>query len=45
MICDFGVSSGQSTLELYNDLNRKQFQYIYGFDKQIYLKIYKIKKN
>jgi len=44
MICDFGVSSGQSTLELYNDLNRKQIQYIYGFDKQIYLKIYKIKK-
>ena len=44
MICDFGVSSGQSTLELYNDLNRKQIKYIYGFDKQIYLKIYKIKK-
>jgi hypothetical protein len=44
MICDFGVSSGQSTLELYNDLNRNKIQYIYGFDKQIYLKIYKIKK-
>ncbi len=44
MICDLGVSSGQSTLELYNDLNEHQIQYIYGFDKQIYLKIYKVKK-
>lgn len=44
MICDLGVSSGQSTLELYNDLNEKQIQHIYGFDKQIYLKIYKVKK-
>ena len=44
MICDFGVSSGQSTLELYNDLNNKKLQNIYGFDKQIYLKIYKYKK-
>ena len=44
MICDFGVSSGQSTLELYNDLNNEQLQNIYGFDKQIYLKIYKYKK-
>ena len=43
-ICDFGVSSGQSTLELYNDLNKEQLQNIYGFDKQIYLKIYKYKK-
>ena len=44
MICDFGVSSGQSTLELYNDLNNEKLQNIYGFDKQIYLKIYKYKK-
>ena len=44
MVCDFGVSSGQSTLELYNDLNNEKLQYIYGFDKQIYLKIYKVRK-
>ena len=43
ILCDFGVSSGQSTLELYNELNRNKIKYIYGFDKQIYLKIYKIK--
>ena len=44
IVCDFGVSSGQSTLELYKDLGKDQIRYIYGFDKQIYLKIYKIKK-
>ncbi len=44
MLCDFGVSSGQSTLELYKDLNQRQIKYIYGFDKQIYMKIFKIKK-
>lgn len=44
MLCDIGVSSGQSTLELYNDLKKQKIRYIYGFDKQIYLKIYKIKK-
>ena len=44
MVCDFGVSSGQSTLELYNDLNKEQLQNIDGFDKQIYLRIYKYKK-
>lgn len=44
LICDFGVSSGQSTLELHNDLNNQKIKYIYGFDKQIYLKIYKVKK-
>ena len=44
LLCDFGVSSGQSTLELYNDLNKGKIKYIYGFDKQIYLKIFKIKK-
>ena len=44
LICDFGVSSGQSTLELHNDLNNKKIKHIYGFDKQIYLKIYRVKK-
>lgn len=44
ILCDIGVSSGQSTFELYNDLNKEKIQCIYGFDKQIYLKIYKIKK-
>ena len=44
LVCDFGVSSGQSTLELYNDLNKEQIHNIYGFDKQIYLRIYKYKK-
>ena len=39
----FGVSSGQSTLELYKDLKRYNIKYIYGFDKQIFIKIYKIK--
>ena len=43
IICDIGISSGQSTLELYNNLNKTQIESIYGFDKQIYLKIYKIK--
>lgn len=44
MICDFGVSSGQSTLELYNSLNKRQIKNLYGFDKQIFIKIYKFKK-
>ena len=43
ILCDFGVSSGQSTLELYKDLKRYNIKYIYGFDKQIFIKIYKIK--
>tara|TARA_B110000046_G_scaffold45485_1_gene50580 strand:- start:9219 stop:10028 length:810 start_codon:yes stop_codon:yes gene_type:complete len=43
LLCDFGVSSGQSTLELYDNLNKDKIKYIYGFDKQIYLKIFKIK--
>lgn len=42
LICDFGVSSGQSTLELYKDINKKKIKGIYGFDKQIYLKIFKL---
>jgi len=44
VICDFGVSSGQSTLELYNDLKKSGIKKLYGFDKQIYLKIYRMKK-
>ena len=43
MICDLGVSSGQSTKELYDDLNIK-IKTIYGFDKQINIKIYKLNK-
>jgi len=42
-ICDFGISSGQSTLELFNDLNKTKIKTLYGFDKQIRIKIYKIK--
>ena len=44
IICDFGVSSGQSTLELYYDLNKIKIKNIYGFDKHIHLKIYRFKK-
>lgn len=44
MICDFGISSGQSTLELYKDIDKSKIKNIFGFDKQIYLKVYKIKK-
>lgn len=44
IVCDFGISSGQSTYELVNDLKKNQIKNIYGFDKQIYIKIYKIKK-
>ena len=42
-ICDFGVSSGQSTLELYYDLNKLKINKIYGFDKILNIKIYKFK--
>ena len=42
-ICDFGVSSGQSTLELYQDLNKLKIKKIYGFDKHINIKVYKFK--
>ena len=41
-ICDLGISSGQSTLELYNELNKKNINYLYGFDKQIFIKIFKL---
>ena len=44
VICDIGVSSGQSSFELYKDLEVNKVKCIYGFDKQIYIKIYKINK-
>ena len=44
MICDLGISSGQSTIELFLDLDEKNIKNVYGFDKQIYFKVYKIKK-
>ena len=43
-ICDFAVSSGQSTLELFLDLNKDKIIEIYGFDKKINITIYKIGK-
>ena len=43
LVCDFGISSGQTTLELFNDLSEIKIENIYGFDKQIYLKVYRIK--
>ena len=44
VICDFAVSSGQSTLELLADLNKQKIQNIYGFDKKIHITIYKLGK-
>lgn len=46
IICDFAVSSGQSTLELFYDLNKDKdyVREIYGFDKKIYATIYEIGK-
>ena len=44
VVCDFAISSGQSTYELYNDLNKQKIKNIYGFDKNIYIKIYRLKK-
>ena len=44
VICDFVVSSGQSTLELYFDLNKNKIKEIYGFDKKINITIYQIGK-
>ena len=46
-ICDFAVSSGQSTLELHEDLtssNINKIFEIYGFDKKIYITMYIIEK-
>ena len=42
VICDFAVSSGQSTLELFSDLHKVNIEKIYGFDKKIYITIYQI---
>ena len=44
MICDIGISSGQTTLELHNDLKKIKLKKIYGFDKNINIKIFRIKK-
>ena len=44
VICDLGISSGQTTLELYNDLNKVNIKNIYGFDKNLNIKIYRYKK-
>ena len=45
MICDFlRISSGQSTFELFNNLGKSKIRNIYGFDKQIYIRIYKLNK-
>ena len=44
VLCDFAVSSGQSTLELFLDLKKEKIDKIYGFDKKIYITIYKLGK-
>ena len=44
VICDFAVSSGQSTLELFIDLNKDKIEKIYGFDKKIHITIYQLGK-
>ena len=44
MICDFAISSGQATYELNFDLNKIKIKNIYGFDKNIHIKIYQLKK-
>ena len=44
VVCDFAVSSGQSTYELFFDLNKNKIREIYGFDKKININIYQIGK-
>tara|TARA_Y100000768_G_scaffold379669_1_gene355713 strand:+ start:836 stop:1657 length:822 start_codon:yes stop_codon:yes gene_type:complete len=44
VVCDFAVSSGQSTYELFFDLNKDKIREIYGFDKKINITIYQIGK-
>ncbi len=44
MVCDFGISSGQSTYELFTNLGNSKIKKIYGFDKQIYVQLFKFKK-
>lgn len=44
VICDFAVSSGQSTLELFLSLNKQKIKKIYGFDKNIDISLYQIGK-
>lgn len=42
-MCDVGISSGQTTHELICDLSDEIVNSIYGFDKQIFIKLYIIK--
>ena len=35
MLCDFGISSGQSTLELYKDLNQRKLVFVYSLNNQL----------
>jgi hypothetical protein len=44
VVCDFAISSGQSTLELFCDLSKEKIENVYGFDKKIYITIYQIGK-
>ena len=44
VVCYFAVSSGQSTLELFSDLNKNKVKEIYGFDKKINITVYQIGK-
>ena len=44
VVCDFAISSGQSTLELFSDLSKDKIENVYGFDKKIYITIYQIGK-
>ena len=46
-ICDFAISSGQSTLELFQELKSSKINKIteiYGFDKKIYITMFTIGK-
>ena len=44
VLCDFAISSGQSTLELFSDLDKIKIKEIYGFDKKINITVYKLGK-
>lgn len=44
VVCDIGISSGQTTFELYNELKEEIIKDIYGFDKNLNIKIYRLKK-
>ena len=40
MICDFGISSGQSTYELFLDMGKTKIKNIYGFDKSKFIFVF-----